>query len=42
MRGFQMGAKEEKKEEYYKAREVKGKAEKKEEYYKGKVVKGEK
>jgi hypothetical protein len=37
-----MDAKEEKKEEYYKGREVKGKAEKKEEYYKGKVVKGEK
>ncbi len=37
-----MDAKEEKKEEYYKGKEVKGKAEKKEEYYKGKVVKGEK
>jgi hypothetical protein len=34
---------EEKKEEYYKSKEVKGKLEKKkEEYYKGKEVKGEK
>jgi hypothetical protein len=37
-----MDSKEEKKEEYYKGKEVKGKLEKKEEYYKGKEVKGEK
>jgi hypothetical protein len=38
-----MDAKDEKKEEYYKGKEVKGKLEKeKEEYYKGKEVKGEK
>ncbi|MGB9372113.1 MAG: hypothetical protein WCB79_09330 [Halobacteriota archaeon] len=38
------GRKDEKKEEYYKGKEVKGKLEKKEEYYnnKGKEVKGEK
>jgi len=37
------GKKGEKKEEYYKGKEVKGKLEKKkEEYYKGKEVKGEK
>jgi hypothetical protein len=35
-------AKEEKKEEYYKGKEVKGTLEKKEEYYKGKEVKGRK
>lgn len=35
-------AKEAKKEEYYKGKEVKGKAAKREEYYKGKTVKGEK
>jgi len=38
-------AQEEKKEEYYKGKEVKGEKEgeeKKEEYYKGKEVKGEK
>jgi hypothetical protein len=38
-----MDAKEAKKEEYYKGKEVKGKAEKKkEEYFKGKEFKGEK
>jgi hypothetical protein len=37
-----MDAKEKKKEEYYKGKEVKAEAEKKEEYYKGKKVKGEK
>ncbi len=42
-RGCPMDAKEEKKEEYYKGKEVKGKLEKKkEEYYEGKEVKGEK
>ena len=42
-KGCPMDAKEEKKEEYYKGKEVKGKLEKKkEEYYKGKEVKGEK
>jgi hypothetical protein len=36
-----MDAKDEKKEEYYKGKEVKGKLEKKkEEHYKGKEVKG--
>jgi hypothetical protein len=38
-----MDAKDEKKEEYHKGKEVKGTLEKKkEEYYKGKAVKGEK
>jgi hypothetical protein len=37
-----MDAKEEKKEEYYKGKEVKGNLEKKEGYYKGKESKGEK
>jgi hypothetical protein len=40
--GFNMNAKEEKKEEYYKGKEIKGKLEKKKEYYKGEEVKGEK
>ena len=35
-----MNSKEEKKEEYYKGKEVKGKTEKKEGYYKGEEVKG--
>jgi hypothetical protein len=35
-----MNSKEEKKEEYYKGKEVKGKTENKEEYYKGEEVKG--
>ena len=33
--GARMNGKEEKKEEYYKSKEVKGKTEKKKEYYKG-------
>ena len=42
-RGGPMDAKEEKKEEHYKGKEVKGKLEKKkEEYYMGEEVKGEK
>ncbi len=40
--GAPMNGKEEKKEEYYKGKEVKGKTEKKKEYYKGEEVKGEK
>jgi hypothetical protein len=35
-----MNSKEEKKEEYYKGKEVKGKTENKEEYYKREEVKG--
>jgi hypothetical protein len=37
-----MNGKKEKKEEYYKGKEVKGTLEKKKEYYKGEEVKGEK
>ena len=37
-----MNGKEEKKEEYYKGKEVKCKTEKKKEYYKGEEFKGEK
>jgi len=40
--GARMNSKEEKKEEYYKGKEVKGKTEKKKEYYKGEEAKGEK
>lgn len=40
--GVRMNGKEEKKEEYYKGKEVKGKTEKKKEYYKGEEAKGEK
>jgi hypothetical protein len=38
--GVRMNSKEEKKEDYYKSKEVKGKTEKKEEDYKGEEVKG--
>jgi hypothetical protein len=40
--GARMNVKEEKKEEYYKGREIKGKLEKKKEYYQSEEVKGEK
>jgi hypothetical protein len=37
-----MNGQEEKREEYYKGKEIKGKLDKKKEYYKGEEVKGEK
>jgi hypothetical protein len=40
--GVYMNEKEEKKEEYYKGKEIKGKLNKKKEYYEGEQVKGEK
>jgi hypothetical protein len=40
--GICMNGKEEKKEEYYKGKEIKGKLNKKKEYYEGEEVKGEK
>ena len=40
--GVYMTGEEEKKEEYYKGKEIKGKLDKNKEYYKGEEVKGEK